>query len=77
MVHVVLWKDENERRVEVPQDLSAALDASLQAKALFSSLSYSHQKQYSDWIVDAKRPETKAMRVEKTLAMLSEGIKRR
>ncbi len=75
MVHVVVWKDDAERRVEVPAELAAALDRFEAAKAFFTSLSYSQQKHYADWIAGAKKAETKAERVEKTVAMLTEGKK--
>ena len=43
----------------VPADLSAALRRSAKAKAAFDGLSPSHRREYVEWIVEAKRPETR------------------
>ena len=47
------------------------------AKEFFESLALSHQRAYVDWIEQAKKPETRATRVEKTVELLSEGKKTR
>jgi hypothetical protein len=71
-VTITLQLDEAPREVAVPADLEAALKKSAgQAKA-FAALSYSHKKELVDWIEGAKKPETRAARIEKTLIMLAE-----
>jgi len=47
------------------------------AKTFFDKLAYSHQKEYVHWIEEAKRPETRAARIAKTLDMLKKGRKDR
>jgi uncharacterized protein YdeI (YjbR/CyaY-like superfamily) len=37
---------------------------------LFATLSYSHKKEYVDWIESAKKPETRASRIEKAITMI-------
>jgi hypothetical protein len=74
-VHVVMQIDTEERTVSTPDDLAQALETDEQAKARFDKLSYSHRKEYVEWIESAKKPETRANRVQKTLAMLNEGRK--
>jgi len=69
-VQVVLEPDSEERTVEVPADLRKALGA--KTGKLFDALSYSHRKEFVDWIEQAKRPETRAKRIEKTLEMVVE-----
>jgi hypothetical protein len=70
MVDVELAFDDAPRTVEEPADLAAALaKAPAQAKA-FAALSYSHKKEFVDWIESAKKPETRATRIEKTIAMV-------
>jgi Bacteriocin-protection, YdeI or OmpD-Associated/Domain of unknown function (DUF1905) len=64
------------RTVDVPSDLTEALAPEAAAKEFFNGLSYSHQKAYVVWIEDAKKPETRADRVGKTVEMLTEGRKR-
>jgi hypothetical protein len=62
--------DSAPRTVQIPDDLRVALEA---AGALdgFLALSYSHQRAHVEPILAAKAPETRARRVEKTLAILA------
>ena len=39
-------------------------------KQTFTAFSYSHRKERVDWIEHAKKPETRATRIEKMLTML-------
>jgi hypothetical protein len=69
-VEVELAVDDAPRTVAVPADLESALSkAPVQAKA-FTALSYSHRKEFVDWIESAKKPETRASRIEKAIAMI-------
>lgn len=72
-IEVDLVLDTAPREVEVPDDLAAALESSAAAKEFFAKLAYTHRKEYVRWIEEAKKPETRATRVEKTLALLAEG----
>jgi hypothetical protein len=74
-VEVVLEEDAEPRVVEVPEDLRRALDAAPDAGRFFDQLSYTHQREYVNWIVEAKRPETRRRRIEKAAAMLAEGAR--
>lgn len=74
-VEVELALDEEPRAVAVPDDLAQALAAAPEAKAFFDGLSYSHQRRYVLSVEDAKTPETRARRIEKTIAALLEGRK--
>ncbi len=62
--------DSAPRTVEIPDDLRAALVAAGVLDA-FLALSYSHQRAHVEPIVAAKAPETRARRIEKTLAILA------
>lgn len=73
-VKVVLWKDEQERTIEVPEDLKKLLKKE-KLLAFFESLSYTHQKEYSRWISEAKREETRLARLDKAVAMLKKKMK--
>lgn len=57
----------------VPPDLEGALDAAPQAKAAYEALIDSAKKQYLWWIQTAKRPGTRANRIEETIRRLSSG----
>jgi hypothetical protein len=73
---VELEHDTEPRVVEVPEDLTTALEADAEARRFFEGLSYSHQRAYTTWVEDAKKPETRARRVVQATEMLHEGKKR-
>jgi len=77
VVEVVMNLDTKERVVDVPPELKQALAKDAKALVAYESFSYSHRKEYADWIASAKRPETKAARVEKAIEMLRAGKKTR
>ncbi len=74
-VRIVMEADTGPRVVEVPDDLKRALDKNETARAGFERCSYTHKKEYADWVNGAKKPETRERRVKKTLEMLSEKKK--
>lgn len=61
---------------EPPEDLLSALAAEPAAAATFDGFSPSARRDYVDWIVDAKRPETRAKRIAEAVAWMAEGKKR-
>lgn len=67
-VTVVL--DDAPRTVEVPEDLAAALAADADAARAWEALTYSAQRRHAEAILAAKKPETRARRVESVLASL-------
>jgi uncharacterized protein YdeI (YjbR/CyaY-like superfamily) len=64
--------DAEERVVIAPEDLRKALDKNNTAKAIFERLSYTHKKEYVEWVESAKQEETRKRRVEKAIAQLAE-----
>jgi hypothetical protein len=56
------------REVAVPADLAEALDREPGLRPAFDSLSYTHRKEHVRALEDAKKPETRQRRLEKTLA---------
>ncbi|HEY9244042.1 MAG TPA: YdeI/OmpD-associated family protein [Streptosporangiaceae bacterium] len=72
-VDVDVVADDSPRQVEVPADLSAALDRVPAARAAFGRLSYSGQRRYVLAIEQAKAAETRQRRIDKTVAELSAG----
>jgi hypothetical protein len=70
---VVVWKVEEVRTVEVP----AQFENLMKKEGLFpffKKLSYTHRKEYCCWITDAKKEETRLMRLEKAIEMLKKGV---
>lgn len=69
-VAVTLELDTVERTVTVADDLAAAL-AEAGLRDAFDGLSYSHRREYVNWIDEAKKPETRARRIAGTVERLS------
>jgi hypothetical protein len=72
-VDVAIELDSAPRVVELPDDLSAALDDT--ARAAFDGLAPSHKKEWVRWVEEAKKPETRTARIEKTVEGLRAGKK--
>jgi uncharacterized protein YdeI (YjbR/CyaY-like superfamily) len=60
----------------VPQDLRAAIDSVPAAKATFDAFPPSCQREYVEWVTEAKRDETRARRLAQTVEWLAEGKRR-
>ena len=59
--------------VEVPPDLTKALQKSAKARATFEAFSPSHKREYVQWIVEAKTEDTRKRRLDTAIEWLSEG----
>ncbi len=59
-----------------PAEFLAALDGNAAAAATFAGLSPSHKREYVEWVVEAKRPETRARRIAQAIAWMAEGKNR-
>ncbi|MDI6765785.1 MAG: YdeI/OmpD-associated family protein [Bacteroidota bacterium] len=74
-VKVVIEIDTSPRIVAVPTDLKKALGRNLKAKKFFEESSYTNQKEYVQWIKDAKKKETREHRIKEAIKQLAQGIK--
>ena len=54
-----------------PPELSAALAAEPEAQAAYDALPFTHRQEYARWIDEAKKAETRAERVRKTITRLT------
>jgi uncharacterized protein YdeI (YjbR/CyaY-like superfamily) len=61
------------QKVIVPSDLKAALAKNVKARKTFENFSYSHKKEYVDWIASAKRDETRQRRLKTAIQWLAKG----
>jgi hypothetical protein len=61
---------------EIPTELAAALKKNKAAAKVFAGFSASCQREYADWIAEAKRPETKEKRVAQAIEWIAEGKQR-
>jgi uncharacterized protein YdeI (YjbR/CyaY-like superfamily) len=62
-------------RATVPDDLAAALDANPAAREFFGTLNSANRYAVTYRVQEAKRPETRAARIGKFVAMLAAGRK--
>jgi uncharacterized protein YdeI (YjbR/CyaY-like superfamily) len=69
-------KNEAKPPMPMPDILAAALRVHARARAGFEKLSNSHRREYIEWIVGAKRDETRARRVAQTIEWLAQGKSR-
>ena len=61
--------------LETPSDLEQALAANPAARATFDGFAPGARRDYLEWIIGAKRPETRARRVAQATEWLAEGKK--
>jgi uncharacterized protein YdeI (YjbR/CyaY-like superfamily) len=73
---IVRTKKPQKPAPEIPAELSAALKKNKAAGKVFADFSVSCQREYVDWIVEAKRPETKEKRVAQAVEWIAEGKSR-
>lgn len=69
-VDVTLTLDTTPRTVELPDDLSAAIEAA-GVRAAWDALSHSHRREHAEAVEGAKRPETRARRIATLVAALT------
>ena len=62
--------------LEVPEDLRKALARNAAARRTFEGFSPSHRREYIEWLVEAKREDTRARRLAQTLEQLAAGKSR-
>lgn len=77
VVKVSVELDMKPREVEVPRDLLKELIKDKEVQTFFEKLSFTHKREYVNWIQDAKKDETRQSRIQKTIAMLKKGKKER
>jgi uncharacterized protein YdeI (YjbR/CyaY-like superfamily) len=66
---------DGQRSATVPEDLQAALDGNQRAREFFETLNSVNRYAILYRIQEAKKPETRARRIEKFVTMLEEGRK--
>jgi len=61
------------KKLVVPVGLKDALIKHPKANEVFEKFSYSHKKEYIEWVDEAKRETTKLKRINQTIEWLKEG----
>jgi hypothetical protein len=67
--------DAGKKLVRLPDDFEKALKKSKKANQFLESLSFTNKKEYVEWIVTAKRDETRKERVTGSIERLEKGWK--
>jgi hypothetical protein len=74
-VPVQMERDDAPRVITPPADFARALEGNREAQATWDKLSYTHQREHVEHIEEAKRPETRLRRIEKSVTLLAAGKK--
>ena len=69
LIKVELWEDESPRTVEMPEEFVRLLRRE-RLLGKFEALSVTRRKEYRNWILSAKRDETRSRRMVKALDFL-------
>jgi hypothetical protein len=67
--------DYKNRTITVPYELQQLFNKNKKAALFFDSLAFTHRREYVEWIISAKRDETKQKRLVITLEKLTAGKK--
>lgn len=70
-VSITITRDEQPRVIAPPADLARALAKNAIARAAWEALSFSHKREHAQAVLEAKKPETRARRIEKTIEALT------
>lgn len=69
------YTDSKTKTIRLPEDLNKALNKNKPAKKIWDTLAFSHRREYVEWIITAKRTETREGRVNGTIERLLKGQK--
>lgn len=69
------WVNPKTKEVRLPDELTVALKKNKKIEAYFNALAFTHKKEYIEWIVTAKKEETKAQRIKGTIERLGKQWK--
>jgi hypothetical protein len=69
-VELVIEADDEPRTVQLPEELIEELGA--EERAFFDTLSYTHRREYAEWVSSAVRADTRARRAARARQMLAD-----
>lgn len=69
------YADSKTKTIRLPEDLAKAFAKNKKAAGIFEGLAFSHKREYVEWIVTAKKEETRERRIQGTLERLVRGWK--
>jgi uncharacterized protein YdeI (YjbR/CyaY-like superfamily) len=65
--------DDPQREMAVPHDMQIALHDDPEAAAAFEKLPFSHKREYINWILEARRADTRARRIDEAVRAIAAG----
>jgi len=68
---------EGPQLADLAPDIAAALEGAPDARAFFEALATFYRKGYLKWIEGARKPETRAARIEEMVSLLQAGKRQR
>jgi hypothetical protein len=69
------YADSKTKTIRLPDDLATALKKNKKLEDYFNSLAFSHRREYVEWIVTAKKEETRKERIKGALERLEKKWK--
>lgn len=75
MREIFNWVNPETKEIKLPSDLAAVLKKNKKEAAYFDTLSFTNKKEYIEWIVTAKREETRMERIKGTVERLGKQWK--
>lgn len=66
-------KPDRNKPIVVPPEMKKAMTKNKKANTQFEAMTIGKQREYAEYIADAKREETKLKRIEKILPMIAQG----
>jgi hypothetical protein len=69
------WVNPKTKEIKLPEDFAAALKKDKKQNDFFNTLSFTNKKEYIEWIVTAKREETRNERIQGTIERLGKQWK--
>jgi uncharacterized protein YdeI (YjbR/CyaY-like superfamily) len=69
------YADSKTKTIYLPVDLAAAFKKEKKLGEYFNSLAFSHRREYIEWIITAKKEETRKQRIQGTLERLAKKWK--
>jgi len=66
-------KTVEKKEIITPEELKKALAKNKKVLQIFEAFSYSHKKEYVEWITEAKTEETRNKRIANAIEMIAEG----
>ena len=69
-------KTSDKKTLDIPDNFKIILKKNSKAEKTFEEFSYSHKKEYVQWITEAKTDETRHKRISTAIEWLSEGKKK-